>query len=473
MTSEAPISPGDILPVEILQEIFLEYSPPKYDHLSERMSIIAPSHVCQHWRSVALRTPELWTYILLKFRHLKDIDREVECAREWLLRSSARPISIIVDTDAVSIESVSDMMVESAIEVLVPCSHRWRDLTGKFEPSQPVNIAPNHQRGVFTAFKMVKITAMRPSFLLRSLKEHLLLPESADVHILDNEGFEHVLCRALRLRSLTLRILDDTPESESTSLIDVTGHCPWSYVTHLNICNHSTLALHAILDSHVPHLEHLTLSSQYDRYRGRPPILLPIVHNTLKSLHVPDFVSVPLLNALTLPRLQDLAIDRITPSIESLIKRSTCSLLSLELFETPEIPILLKFVRGSSIEKLSIAFTHQTHNPFEVLNVDYTHTIRLLPNLRHLEISKTYYLITDEEMVCIVAAIESRWIPEDGSATLPPDVCELTRVNIVCDAYVPSDEVFGRLKRMREEGLDLTLMGVPNKFPPYERIRVL
>ncbi|KIM71428.1 hypothetical protein PILCRDRAFT_830339 [Piloderma croceum F 1598] len=69
---------GDKLPVEIFGEIFGLLV------ASDVTQAIVISHVCRHWRAVAIRTPLLWhTLILAK----KDPDRKT---KEWIKRSQGR-----------------------------------------------------------------------------------------------------------------------------------------------------------------------------------------------------------------------------------------------------------------------------------------------------------------------------------------------------------------------------------------------
>ncbi len=51
------------------------------------------SHVCQHWRRVALETPQLWTHIGV------DETSNIEEVAEWISRSKACPLDIDIDID--------------------------------------------------------------------------------------------------------------------------------------------------------------------------------------------------------------------------------------------------------------------------------------------------------------------------------------------------------------------------------------
>lgn len=88
---------------------------------------LTASHVCQHWRSVALRTPSLWT--TLCFRELSHIPR----AEAYLARCSRNPnrrLDILVDTVAPQdhIPGVTICLDELAIifSLIMPHVSYWR-----------------------------------------------------------------------------------------------------------------------------------------------------------------------------------------------------------------------------------------------------------------------------------------------------------------------------------------------------------
>src|ERR1700729_4648142 len=59
------LSPVRRLPPELLGEIFRYCLPHDYHEKGAHNAVMLPSHVCKHWRDVALSTPPLWTNILL------------------------------------------------------------------------------------------------------------------------------------------------------------------------------------------------------------------------------------------------------------------------------------------------------------------------------------------------------------------------------------------------------------------------
>ncbi|KIM75160.1 hypothetical protein PILCRDRAFT_79293, partial [Piloderma croceum F 1598] len=54
------LSPIRRLPHELLGEIFRYCLPRNYHKKGAHKAVMLPSHVCKHWRDVALSTPTLW-----------------------------------------------------------------------------------------------------------------------------------------------------------------------------------------------------------------------------------------------------------------------------------------------------------------------------------------------------------------------------------------------------------------------------
>ncbi|CDO74868.1 hypothetical protein BN946_scf185004.g18 [Trametes cinnabarina] len=73
----------DILPVELLIEVFFQLR----RGAGFNGDLVAASHVCQRWRDVAIRTPELWTQIKLD---------HVPSAAAFLERSQRLPVSLFL-----------------------------------------------------------------------------------------------------------------------------------------------------------------------------------------------------------------------------------------------------------------------------------------------------------------------------------------------------------------------------------------
>jgi hypothetical protein len=90
------LSPVRRLPPELLGEIFRHCLPQDYQEKGAHQAVMLPSHVCKHWRDVALSTPALWTNIDL---HVTDetLESRVALLTTWFSRSGGSPLSFTLD----------------------------------------------------------------------------------------------------------------------------------------------------------------------------------------------------------------------------------------------------------------------------------------------------------------------------------------------------------------------------------------
>lgn len=88
------LSPSRSLPNELLSYIFLLASHDYEDHYDAIVTPIRISHVCSHWRQVALLTGSLWTNLILAFPVSRP---QLSKAITWLNRSQNYPIDILFD----------------------------------------------------------------------------------------------------------------------------------------------------------------------------------------------------------------------------------------------------------------------------------------------------------------------------------------------------------------------------------------
>lgn len=133
----------DLIPVEILTVIFLhvcEAHTPSHQPKSLQEAVplyirpIGLSHVCRHWRDVALACDHLWTFIFVSDRHEPDPER----FDAFVKRSKESPLHMFIswspteddrpDLDAIDWEhfsQMSDVFVEETLEQIIHSSHRW------------------------------------------------------------------------------------------------------------------------------------------------------------------------------------------------------------------------------------------------------------------------------------------------------------------------------------------------------------
>ena len=138
---QPPDSRAYALPVELLAHVFLlgydngidPHRPFKRRELEpDNNWEVVVSHVCNHWRNIALSIPQLWTNIRLrKLNHL-------ERGRLYVERSRKAPLDILVDTVAAdeyaeaepgSLLGIKEF--DAAFKVAIEHTERWRSLIVK------------------------------------------------------------------------------------------------------------------------------------------------------------------------------------------------------------------------------------------------------------------------------------------------------------------------------------------------------
>ncbi|TDL19584.1 hypothetical protein BD410DRAFT_830215 [Rickenella mellea] len=102
------------VPVEILQQILVATHLPAEKGNEQSISV---SHVCRSFRTVALRTPELWSTVS-SFSPLAE-------TREFLKRSAPAPLTIVFPTP---FPSPSHPSIKKFLKVIMSHSSRWCDL---------------------------------------------------------------------------------------------------------------------------------------------------------------------------------------------------------------------------------------------------------------------------------------------------------------------------------------------------------
>ena len=127
------MSPVYSLPVELLSRVFQsgmhDRLYPGFPLLSTPAFEVQVSHVCRHWRDIALHTQSLWT--TLHFR----LKSHMERAHAYLSRSNRLLIDILVDTCAEDeYEEGYNLFrpeFKHVFDILIPQVDRWRSLALK------------------------------------------------------------------------------------------------------------------------------------------------------------------------------------------------------------------------------------------------------------------------------------------------------------------------------------------------------
>jgi hypothetical protein len=109
-------------PPEISSQIFIHYAPPvRVSDKNDQNSPFYLGAVCQKWRQLAWRTPQLWTSLFVRFK-----PHPSQLLAEHLERSASLPLTIVLSPDFRQI--IDDKIYLEAINILNMHSSRWHIL---------------------------------------------------------------------------------------------------------------------------------------------------------------------------------------------------------------------------------------------------------------------------------------------------------------------------------------------------------
>ncbi|KAJ7162986.1 hypothetical protein C8R46DRAFT_1281192 [Mycena filopes] len=389
----AVIAPIRKVPVELLAEIF------RYTCLSAKpfygrrwfwkKNVLRPaevvSHVCAHWRRVAITTPQLWTELLAS--KLSKTPTEAYCTglKEWLRRSAPLPIPVQLSCTRDAVDATA------ALGAFLAMADRWSDA----------------------------------HFSLPSLSVLSEIPSG----------------RLKQLRKLTLQSEDTSSSglvafSLAPNLTTVTLHTrhiarfqmPWSQLAHLTVG--LTESPQECLDSLLQCHNLVTADFSMPAWPGRPDVsaLTPVTLGKLESLELRSSSQVgpitPLFACLALPSLSCLTLsltynlDWATPEFTRFQLRSpnieTLSINHSDL-EADELMVVLR--HSPALSKLTLgdcplAFDETTAT---VLCSSHQSHTQLLPRLCSLLVDRCDLLEEDTLDVLIAA----RWWTDEQLATFP------------------------------------------------------
>jgi hypothetical protein len=117
------LSPASQLPPELLSEIFLLcLSVGLYPTNEDTKSTLLLTHICAHWRSVALSTPSLWSRIRSDPSDLDAPQSQLQLVQHWLSHSGTRPLVLCI-----SILPSEDNNY-AVFDTILPHASRWMDV---------------------------------------------------------------------------------------------------------------------------------------------------------------------------------------------------------------------------------------------------------------------------------------------------------------------------------------------------------
>lgn len=426
MTS--PRHPIHRIPPELLSNILYQHTPSSYSAPNERYDILAPSHVCQHWRSIALSTPALWTFILFACPEDEDRIRESNCAQAWLLRSGQCAL-------ACHVEARTRKSAKAALQILIPHCMRWRE---------------------FATDLLVPIKSRK----LSQLKGKLPILESADLCYDDANAF----MIAPRLRRLALYTLNDPNHPLLHNLANI--QAPWIQLIHLEIETFDTPVLARILASASNLLSCHLLScsvpvqNRHGHFSNVEPKI--VKHSSLEKFGVSsdfDDASVNFMDCLVLPALRKLIVFKPWRAAVSLVARSECTLVSLQIhtFTTFECSELLKI--APSLEELLVRCYRLDDWGAIVESLIIHGDTQLVSKLRSLDMHLLIGPIESIDMTRFADMIESRWVPGNLPLDFSRVSSTLNHVQVIFSfGIVILDPSRARLRKFVQNGLGLALL---------------
>lgn len=411
------------IPPELLAEILILCAPLRYYSVSERRSIIFPSQVCHYWRSTALSTTALWTFILFLCERPRHFAREAECARAWLSRSAQCPLSIEIDAWAM------EETAELALQVFLPHCARWEAI---------------HATELWLDPHMWSQVAGKLPLLESA---HLYWATVGDAFAI-----------APRLQRLKLVLANELPVNAL--------NLPWIQLTHLDLHIRDGDAKYyfLVMLQQAPNITTLEicLFAETAPFMLESPVFTHPNISTLKIVHDMDEESVKwFLDSLVLPALRILSLSNQWPCATSLLSRSACHLSSLytHLDNPFDVSELQQLPRDNSLTRLEV--TVPRLEDWESVVECLTHRRNTYPfkNLRHLKMSSYSYPSTSRDMDIFADMVASRWRRADADPDPESARCAtLSRVElIVLDDISMHHVAISRLRNFAAEGLDVTV----------------
>ncbi|KAH9842563.1 uncharacterized protein C8Q71DRAFT_733419, partial [Rhodofomes roseus] len=218
------------VPTELLAEIFWHATPPSSQRPRSDTQLNHVTHVCRHWRTVALDAARLWGTLCITRQ--RDVDASADESpnriEEYLRRSKLHPLDVTIKARTNLTGRATS--VYSCIEILRPHQHRVRKLHVVTDHHDIMrSVLSSHLAA--TRLEELRLEGGDPVPALGTLQPHhglfgrhspplhsihlssVFLPLNAECHILRN--LQHLILRRQGI-----------PITEMDTLFDVLDHCP-------------------------------------------------------------------------------------------------------------------------------------------------------------------------------------------------------------------------------------------------------
>lgn len=426
----ALLSPIHHIPREILLEIFLGVLPHwRYeDNSHTRHDRMVSSHTCKRWRYLSLSTPKLWANISVKVDK-EDCSRKLECAETWLARSGRCPLSI-------ELVCSGDYQAQwsQLVALFVPHSRRWREACIRPGTSTRTNLSP--------------------------IKHHLDMLESLTIFLEWSEDMPFEIAPKLR------RISCNTGHLVTPSSL------PWAQLTHVRLISRSAVQCLPAMRN-LSSVVALEIKMLFDLFHTT--VILPN-GPLLRMEHLKDLTVIATRGIANFYECLDLpSLARYTysegaggvrwslPSFMSLISRSSCRLVSIDIslafvIGRGDMALLLQIL--PDLVHLNLRCRHisgtTSNNIIAHLLVTRSATSFLLPQLEYLVLDYD----KDFGFPLFFEMMESR-IGIDEEISRPTTHRKRLRAVDICNTgpEVSLDYgVMGRLDAFAAAGVDITLL---------------
>ncbi|KAK7046073.1 hypothetical protein VNI00_007068 [Paramarasmius palmivorus] len=236
----------DRLPSEILVKIFKVGRDEELDFSRRTINLpyalIRNSSVSVRWRTIALSTPELWSYIQIPFDLLQSQSRAVEWVKIWIERSSSEtcPLNISIECPG-----RYEGLLAPVFDCIIPHAERWRSF--RFQS----DINPSTSPSLLSPLETVHAP---------SLEEFSV--DLVDWTEVDMSGWNFLrLGRPLAEETDVRSFFASTPNLRVLTLRGIPTHFPFEHLTSLELQNVTFIGDAALRDiaDRCPDLEILTL----------------------------------------------------------------------------------------------------------------------------------------------------------------------------------------------------------------------
>ncbi|KAJ7202548.1 hypothetical protein GGX14DRAFT_370347 [Mycena pura] len=374
------------LPVELLASIFVYCLPLDKQHLRPSGAPLLLTRICGTWRAIALRTPELWSFVSFELFHApkERISAKISMLEYWLKHGAAHPLSIYLHYR---------QPLDAAVPLLSAQSPRWQDVDLFLHPMTLAKFSSLH----LPRLRRLSLGCLQGGVALTS----------------------------------PITAFSDAPQLCDVSLVKLvpsTVALPWAQLTSFSCqCTDFRDGLSVLYLA--PALKHLRLDQECPLHIDLTPVpeLEPCVHTHLESLAVHTHPAAPvalrlLLPALTLPSLHTLVLPTLGPadvSAFAAFARRTPALTRLTLAVAP-LPADALLPLLSPLPALARLGLHHVGEPllcelFDALAADGA----FLPRLGALDVDCFCAAVPYPQLL---AALQARWGSTDASTGAMPSV---------------------------------------------------